>query len=435
MCRQWLLCISVACVSILVGCTELGQEPAGPTSANPERFLEDPPACTEDYHVIFARGSSQPMDILEQPETVQFFEVVDDVLVAEQVIRYETLPYDADGDPVGDLEAWASGGERGSYAVSVADGSLMLQDRVEAVVADCGTEETPPWIVLAGYSRGAHVVRESLFLLGDQAKDRLKYVVLFGDPTFVDSSIARGTYPAGSSGLLGGREPQVPAELEGRVVSWCDGSDRMCSGGSDVGTLATGLVLSLVEFLVGDDNPHSEYPYEEMFEAAGGFAESRSVLGLGVPVDVQVGGYEGLWSSLGTCGIDPIRDGMAAEDIFGLAVTISSVGIDEDGIEALVGELDFYEFNPEDQYAPGELSATSSLSGFASEGFIELEHDEWLTEPSQRGEVDVIGFASGSVFEEGDIRETVESQSISPTENDQNCFFFFQRGQTFQVEE
>jgi hypothetical protein len=117
--------------------------------------------------------------------------------------------------------------------------------------------------VLGGYSQGAHVMGEALFDLSRDAKNRIAFVALFGDPkldvNFMKACFgSRKPWRRGSircvapGGILDARSPYVPGSLRNRVGSWCDRNDGACTGNQ----------LTVLW------DQHAEYPYEEIPAAA-----------------------------------------------------------------------------------------------------------------------------------------------------------------------
>jgi hypothetical protein len=60
--------------------------------------------------------------------------------------------------------------------------------------------------------------------------DRIDAVVLLGDPTLAPGPWLRAPGTPWPRGLLGPREPYVPAGLAARTTSWCGAGDPYCTG-------------------------------------------------------------------------------------------------------------------------------------------------------------------------------------------------------------
>ena len=142
---------------------------------------------------------------------------------------------------------------RGSIIEGVGEFTAYIEDR--------GTECPDEVFLVGGFSQGAQVIRRSLLLLGQQERDRIAHVALFSDPTLhlpegespdsiescrqrIGGAVSpwrRGTVACSTSnGILnherltflriGPHTPYVPADIESRVGSWCEGTDGVCTG-------------------------------------------------------------------------------------------------------------------------------------------------------------------------------------------------------------
>jgi len=143
------------------------------------------------------------------------------------------------------------------YRDSVVEGVGEFVAYLEDRAAECPDE----LFLVGGFSQGAQVIRRSLFLIGEQERDRIAHVALFSDPTLHlpegerPDSIAsclqgiggtlspwrRGTVGCSTSnGLLnldrltfltiGPHTPYLPSDIESRVGSWCERADGVCTG-------------------------------------------------------------------------------------------------------------------------------------------------------------------------------------------------------------
>ena len=152
----------------------------------------------------------------------------------------------------------------GDYPQSVEDGVQELTGFLEDRVVECPDQK----IVLGGYSQGAQVVGETLWRLPKNVGNKLTFVALFGDPKFNPGPIyqanpnarflslaqmktiadpsfkshelgqaqaaqapwLRGDFEyAKYGGALDTRNPYIPDYLYGRVGSWCNAGDFVCS--------------------------------------------------------------------------------------------------------------------------------------------------------------------------------------------------------------
>ncbi|NHC44483.1 cutinase family protein [Motilibacter aurantiacus] len=209
-------------------------------------------ACT-DATLVFARGSGQP---LGAGEVTRFFSASLAALAARPVGTYElgthaqgAARYPAVGVGTDSTEAFLTmiGADLswtglGSYRASVAQGVAETAAYLSARSALCPGER----FVLSGYSQGAHVIGDALAGLAPALRARVAYVALFGDPKLhlpegkgivppACRGGSRSPWRRGSagclvdSGILEARVPYVPADLAGRVGSWCDSGDAVCT--------------------------------------------------------------------------------------------------------------------------------------------------------------------------------------------------------------
>jgi hypothetical protein len=103
-------------------------------------------------------------------------------------------------------------------------------------------------VILGGYSQGADVIGYALkrsggdenWSLRQDAKNRIGYVALYGDPRFniacnQDVWWVRGNPNCNSYSIFETRNPYAPAELRGWMGSWCDKGDGLCAGSFEPG--------------------------------------------------------------------------------------------------------------------------------------------------------------------------------------------------------
>lgn len=239
--------------------------------------LQEPAACP-DATAVFARGSGQ------EPGAVEFTAFTTALAEGAPGLGVEHVELGVDeghggfaypaiggrstllGARLGRVSGAA--GER--YLASVELGRAEARVAVDELLVACPDQH----LVLAGYSQGAHVIGEALFDLPAEHLDRVAFVALFGDPTLLTNG--RGALPPAclgshrpwrrgnlrcyhDGGVLGPRDPYVPDAIAGRVGSWCDKQDGVCTGNE--------------AFLF--DAAHAQYPSEEIPEAA---AEAAAAL-------------------------------------------------------------------------------------------------------------------------------------------------------------
>jgi cutinase len=119
----------------------------------------------------------------------------------------------------------------GLYGLSAGNGAETAAQNLLDLQRLCPAS----WLVLGGYSQGAHAIRTALPLLGQAVRERIAAVVLFGDPYFKPGE----RYVVALSSFRGGGRrgvlrfgtipaPAIEREFDGRVFSWCRRSDAIC---------------------------------------------------------------------------------------------------------------------------------------------------------------------------------------------------------------
>jgi hypothetical protein len=192
--------------------------------------------------VIGARGSDAPI----RSEVVRSWEdALRGRLGGRSVVAAELGDLDGDGvldrggydavpaaDAAGiDPEARPADGDVAvavGYDRSRRRGSEELARALTAREAECPRER----IVVAGYSLGAVAAGVGLRWLPAAVVDRIDAVMLFGDPTMAPGpwrEAPGAQFPSGH-GILGRRDPYVPAALVSRTRSWCGWADEACTG-------------------------------------------------------------------------------------------------------------------------------------------------------------------------------------------------------------
>lgn len=212
--------------------------------ANPVAAAE--PFCG-DVQLVWAGGTGR--DIADDPQ-FQFLnrELVGDAQVAGRIgptIAYSGYQIGQDNG-FGGFKYPAAGSQdfftewtdtiSNAYTASVEEG----RGETVAYLTHRATECPGEFFLLAGWSQGAQLVRESLFLLSSATRNRIAHVALFGDPTYSTTDAApgclnndgpwlRGTAPCFAGGIFGTATPYLPADLTDNVGSWCRAGDASCT--------------------------------------------------------------------------------------------------------------------------------------------------------------------------------------------------------------
>jgi hypothetical protein len=233
-----------------------------------EKIDNSSPGCV-DVIILFARGSSQNKTQVslddpfsdgfrrEEPEAGVFFQSFKSHLDRE----YPKVEYKAhsvhDFPNIGNnagyravaafsppyanvLEAELGWLAAGDYRSSVRSGADETAWFIKDQLQKCPDQK----IVLGGYSQGAQVAGDSLFLLTQEERENIGGVALFGDPKFLASDYSlrhpfrktttypwkRGTATDRDAGMLDSRSPYVPADMSRKVFSWCFKDDFICTG-------------------------------------------------------------------------------------------------------------------------------------------------------------------------------------------------------------
>lgn len=207
-----------------------------------------------DVKIIFARGSGN--DVENDKNTLAFFNAVRSKLYADyptladvdvkyqfEALHYNAIPDEAESI-LGALRLKVTNGAAYNFA-EIADPMTPNQgfDKLaESLTA--GTCAKTRY-VLAGFGQGAYLINRSLSQI-DPYDHKIIYVALFSDPTIYLPE-GEGIYPAvcrgeklsdyrayvpdchAHKGFLGSLEPYVPANLEGKLGTWCNGYDYYCS--------------------------------------------------------------------------------------------------------------------------------------------------------------------------------------------------------------
>ncbi len=193
-----------------------------------------------DVKIVFARGSGG--ERWNTDDYLSFKAAIEGKLATTELkYEFEDLDYPAVGvgiDNLGvTLGAFFSGGEAYEFGDSVNVGVKNLMARVNA--RTCPQTK----YVLGGYSQGAMVVSKSL---GSLEAEKVIYAATFGDPKIYLPE-GEGIIPAACrgdnlsdyrmyvpdcqayKGLLGAYIPYEPTAWTGKVGTWCNKRDILCS--------------------------------------------------------------------------------------------------------------------------------------------------------------------------------------------------------------
>lgn len=268
----------------------------------------------------------------------------------------------------------------GEYNKSVGDGKAETAGYIKDQIALCPEQR----LVLGGYSQGAQVMGESVFMLSSAERQHVSAMALFGDPKYVGSDIGstasslnwfdsatsffsrpkakpwkRGSAGLNDRGLADARIPYLPSDLENKTLSWCFNDDFVCSGGSGIfQTIISGIQNGSLPSVSDYANGHSRYA---TFGAPQAASEIIQRLAPSIrPLDVSLGGVdqEGSPSQ-----VSPTSPNSRAIDIMMMLNT--STGVDDvlgnmriNSIEVM-RPLTFFYNNV--LYGIGEYSETGTL--------------------------------------------------------------------------
>ncbi len=224
-------------------------------------FANVPPvsaASCSDVEFIFARGSGEPLNGKSYSEwkkeiearlageqlTYKIRELGDDPHSAHQ---YPAVAITGEFyDYVTMIDAYFSAGEAFRFGASVEQGRQELLDYVSKTSAQCQNTK----YVLGGYSQGAMLMTTVLSKL---PADKIIYVTNFGDPKIF---LPEGEHVKGLllqkapdacrgqklseyrayvpdcwayEGMLGGQNPYRSREYYGKIGTWCNKGDFLCS--------------------------------------------------------------------------------------------------------------------------------------------------------------------------------------------------------------
>ena len=191
-----------------------------------------------DVRVVFARGSGG-----EQWTDQNYLAYKDSIEEKLQTttLKYEFIDLDYPAVSIGDIEvllgAYFGAGDAYEFGESVKSGVKKLDMMVNS--NSCPRTK----YVLGGYSQGAMIVSGAL---GSLNADKLIYAATFGDPKIYLPE-GKGLTPAACKGenlsdyrmyvpdcqafkgMLGAYVPYEPVTFSGKVGTWCNKRDVMCS--------------------------------------------------------------------------------------------------------------------------------------------------------------------------------------------------------------
>ena len=195
-----------------------------------------------DLRVIFVRGSGGERytsgDYLAFKEAMETKLATTELSYTIDDLDYPAVSIDINDGHLGTLiGAYISGGDAYDFGESVHEGT----DKLVELIKNDECKNTK--YVLAGYSQGTMVVMNGL---DEIDADRVIYVATFGDPKIYLPEGA-GAVPVACAnrnlseyriyvpdcraykGILGERNPYVTSKFSGKVGTWCNKYDILCS--------------------------------------------------------------------------------------------------------------------------------------------------------------------------------------------------------------
>ena len=258
---------AIAAAAILILANTAFVSPASAVTAEQKKYLD----CT-DFKFVFARGSGAEVnsDRDFKPFKAAVDEVFKDSGYTYSFYELGSLPggwggqsYPAPGIGVStwqrfttSLGALLSGGESSDYGDSVETGAYEAATYL--FMLNCPNTK----VVLAGYSQGAQVVSRTLQILeSEKTADKVFAALTFGDPKLYlpegkynyftqttaacqnkDLSEYRAFVPDCYTyqGILGGYNPYQPSKFSGKLKTYCQWHDVICSSYIDLNNLSYG---------------------------------------------------------------------------------------------------------------------------------------------------------------------------------------------------
>lgn len=210
----------------------------------------------DDVKIIFARGSGERIgDVSNMTWRSALNSALSDSKLkfgfyelgssAQNGYRYPAVSVSDSWGGFGTMiGAFVSGGTAHRYGDSVSQGMGELIEYVGKVSSTCPQTE----FVLGGYSQGAQVISRTLPHLNHK---KIIYAATFGDPKLYLPEGEGWDPPACSGrdlsdyrvhvpdchafeGILGGYQPYETRSYVGKLGTWCNGQDIMCSSGASL---------------------------------------------------------------------------------------------------------------------------------------------------------------------------------------------------------
>jgi predicted esterase len=196
-------------------------------------------ACGPELELVAARGSSESPQGTSTDYSAanrygmggllfgvydQFANLVGRSRVSPYGVHYPAVSVTGGADWVNGAGAFLHIGALGDYTSSVEQGTLDTLNHIRVVHAACATTK----FILVGYSQGAQAVADALEHLSAQGLSLVAGAAFLGDPYFNADSWASMSSQGPHYGSLGVRD-EFPAVLRGRVFSYCQLRDPVCS--------------------------------------------------------------------------------------------------------------------------------------------------------------------------------------------------------------
>lgn len=166
----------------------------------------------EVYQFIGARGSGQAPGF--GPEISAVRVALDTKIPLDIPLIFRPLDYPADG-----LLWWiATAGN--AYTIS----RVLGTNELIFMIRDAPDDHC---FLLAGYSQGADAVADAMKFLTESQRNRIVAMVLYGDPDYNRNDTPTATRYTGGEPIFKSR-PALPADMAGRVRSYCAFADKIC---------------------------------------------------------------------------------------------------------------------------------------------------------------------------------------------------------------
>jgi hypothetical protein len=237
-------------------------------------------ACGPEIDFVAARGSSEApqgdsndyssannygMGELLRGVYNQFSTLVGPGRVTPYGVHYPAVSVLGGSDIVNGAGALLHIGVLGNYTNSVREGTDDVVRHIRSMHAACADTR----FVLAGYSQGAQAVADALQRrLTPEEVGLVKAVAFFGDPYFNADSWASQSSQGAHYGALGVRD-EFPPSLRGRVFSYCQLRDPVCSLSDKHHILGDGDIYTRnYGYVDRSGAPHSKYDVSDGPDAA-----------------------------------------------------------------------------------------------------------------------------------------------------------------------